>query len=55
MQEALARAPKFNRWKNLVELSGLTIHGIEEKYSRIWHGGEVLFSLVLLDATTPEG
>jgi 8-oxo-dGTP pyrophosphatase MutT (NUDIX family) len=55
MQEQLHQAPKFTRWKALLEQNGITVHGIEEKYTRHGHLGQVLFSTVLLDATTPEG
>lgn len=55
MQESLQEAHKFKLWKNNLIKNGLDIHGIEEIYTRYRHNGEVLFSLVLLDATTPEG
>ncbi|MEO0897221.1 MAG: NUDIX domain-containing protein [Bacteroidota bacterium] len=55
MQEALTNSSKFKLWKRNLEKNGLDIHGMEEKYSRIWRNGEVLFSLVLLDASPPEG
>ena len=55
MQESLQDAHKFKLWKkNLIE-NGLDIHEIEEVYTRHRHNGEVLFSLVMLDATSPEG
>ncbi|MCI4671195.1 MAG: NUDIX domain-containing protein [Bacteroidia bacterium] len=55
MQEALQKSAKFKLWKRHLEENGLDIHGIEEVYSRIWRGDEVLFSLVMLDASAPEG
>ena len=55
ISEVLAASTKFKQWKASIEASGLEIHNIEEKYSRIWHGDQVLFSVVMLDATTPEG
>lgn len=55
MTESLQEAYKFHRWKNLLAENGLTIHHIEEKYTRHGHKGQLLFSTVLLDATTPEG
>jgi len=55
MQESLQEAHKFQLWKNNLIKNGLKIHDIEEIYTRHRHNGEALFSLVLLDATTPEG
>jgi len=55
MQETLQEAPKFTRWRRLLEESGLDVHGVEEIYTRHGHKGQVLFSTLLLDATTPEG
>ena len=55
MQESLQDAHKFKLWKNNMINNGLDIHEIEEVYTRYRYNGEVLFSLVMLDATTPEG
>lgn len=55
MQEALTKSAKFKLWKRHLEENGLQIHNIEEVYSRIWRNDEVLFSLVMLDASAPEG
>ena len=55
MQESLQDAHKFKLWKNNLIENGLDIHEIEEVYTRHRHNGEVLFSLVMLDATSPEG
>ncbi|MDW3650028.1 MAG: NUDIX hydrolase [Bacteroidia bacterium] len=55
MQESLQDAHKFKLWKNNLIENGLDIHEIKEVYTRPRHNGEVLFSLVMLDATTPEG
>ncbi len=55
MQEKLEEAHKFRLWKNNILASGLKIKGIEEVYSRRRYNGEVLFSLLMLDAETPEG
>jgi len=55
MQDALIQSPKFKLWKKHLDENGLEVHGIEEVYSRIWRKGEVLFSLVMLDASAPEG
>ncbi|PWJ59096.1 8-oxo-dGTP pyrophosphatase MutT (NUDIX family) [Dyadobacter jejuensis] len=54
--EALEDSHKYKLWKNRLLESGLEIHGIQEMYSRrVGQDGQVLFSLVLTDATTPEG
>ncbi len=55
MKETLKSAPKFLKWFLKIQESGLDIRNIEEVYSRHKHNGELLFSLVLLDAITPEG
>ncbi|MCE7039558.1 NUDIX hydrolase [Dyadobacter sp. CY312] len=55
MAEKLVDAHKFNLWKNRLESNGLDIHRIDELYSRRNGNGEVLFSLLYTDATTPEG
>ena len=55
MQESLQEAHKFKLWKGNLLKNGLKIHEIEEVYTRYRHNGEALFSLVLVDATTPEG
>lgn len=48
-------APKFLTWKKNIEANGLTIHGVESHFTRYRYNGDVLFSLLTLDATTPEG
>ena len=55
MSEKLEDAHKFKLWKSNLELNGLKINAIEEKYPRRRYNGEVLFSLLMLDAETPEG
>ncbi len=55
MSEKLEDAHKFKLWKSNLELNGLKINAIEEKYTRRRYNGEVLFSLLMLDAETPEG
>ncbi|MDX1906634.1 MAG: NUDIX hydrolase [Bacteroidia bacterium] len=55
MQDRLTQSPKFRRWKSLLEHNGLNIHGITEIFTRFRHDNDPLFSLVMLDATTPEG
>lgn len=53
--EKLEEAHKFQLWKSHLLKNGLNISNIEEVYSRRNHNGEVLFSLLMLDAETPEG
>ncbi len=53
--QKLVDAHKYNLWKNKLISSGLDIHNIDELYTRYNGHGEVLFSLVYTDATTPEG
>lgn len=55
MKEELIDSHKYNLWRNKLIKSGLEIHRIDELYSRHNHNGEVLFSLLYTDATTPEG
>ena len=55
MIENLVDSHKYNLWKNNLEANGLDIHRIDELYSRRNGKGEVLFSLLYTDATTPEG
>ncbi len=55
MSNSLFEAPKYQRWQALLLENGLDIHSVEEKYTRYGHKGQLLFSTVLLDATTPEG
>ena len=53
--EKLEEAHKFKLWKSHLLRNGMKISNIEEVYSRRNHNGEVLFSLLMLDAETPEG
>lgn len=55
MSEKLIDSHKFNLWKGRLEKSGLDVHRVDELYSRRNGKGEVLFSLLYTDATTPEG
>lgn len=54
-KEKLQDAHKFKLWKENLIKSGLTINGVEEKFTRHRYNGELLFSTVMLDASTPEG
>lgn len=53
--QPLREAPKFRRWENLLRENGLTVHGFEELYVKRYGNGQVLFALLNVDATTPEG
>jgi len=55
MKEQLQQSHKFRLWKKNLERNGLRIHHIEEIFTRYRYNGEALFSLLMLDATTPEG
>ena len=55
MAEDLTDSHKFNLWKNRLVSNGLDIHRVDELYTRRNGHGEVLFSLLYTDATTPEG
>lgn len=54
-KELLEDSHKFKIWKQNLIKNKLKINGIEEVYSRRRYNGEVLFSLLMLDAETPEG
>lgn len=53
--EKLEDAHKFKLWKSNLIANGLKINKIDEHYTRRRYNGEVLFSLLMLDAETPEG
>lgn len=55
MKQNVLDSHKFNLWKGRLLKNGLNIHQIDEKFTRHNHKGEALFSLLMLDATTPEG
>ncbi|MEO0471906.1 MAG: NUDIX hydrolase [Bacteroidota bacterium] len=55
MKERVQDSHKYKLWASNLAANGLDVHGIEELYTRYRHNGEALFSLLLLDATTPEG
>lgn len=55
MKESLENAHKFKIWKANLQTNGLKINNIDEIYTRHRYNGEALFSLVMLDANTPEG
>ena len=53
--EELEDAHKFKLWKSNLIANGLKINKIDEHFTRRRYNGEVLFSLLMLDAETPEG
>ncbi len=53
--EKLEDAHKFRLWQANLIKNGLKINQIEEHFTRRRYNGEVLFSLLMLDADTPEG
>jgi ADP-sugar diphosphatase len=55
MKEKLENAHKFQIWKQNLIRNGMKINGYDEIYSRYRPNGEVLFSLIMLDAEIPEG
>lgn len=55
IEEQVQDAHKFKNWKKNIEANGLKVNGVEEKFTRRRYNGEVLFSLLMLDAETPEG
>ena len=55
MAERLVDSHKYNLWKKKLESNGLDIHRVDELYTRRNGHGDVLFSLLYTDATTPEG
>jgi 8-oxo-dGTP pyrophosphatase MutT (NUDIX family) len=55
MKESLFEAPKFKVWQQNLLKNGLNVHGFQEIYTKFRHNGEILFSLVSVDASLPEG
>lgn len=53
--EKLTDSHKYQLWKSRLEINGLDVHRVDELYSRRNGKGEILFSLLFTDATTPEG
>ncbi|MFK7970805.1 MAG: NUDIX hydrolase [Bacteroidia bacterium] len=52
---SLKHATKYTRWIERLNESGLDVHGVKEIYTKFRSGDDLLFALVELDATTPEG
>lgn len=55
MAELLQNSHKFRLWERKIKANGLIVNQIDELYSRRKPNGEILFSLLYTDATTPEG
>ena len=55
MNQPLEAAHKYKSWIAALEQAGLEIHGVEALQNIHKSNGELIFSLVKLDATTPEG
>lgn len=55
MAEKLTESHKYQLWADKLVKNGLDVHSVEEVYSRRKGNGEILFSLLMTDATTPEG
>lgn len=55
MKESLFEAPKFKVWQQNLLQNGLNVHSVKEIYSKFRYNGEILFSLVSVDASLPEG
>ncbi|GAB4403913.1 MAG: hypothetical protein OHK0039_03670 [Bacteroidia bacterium] len=55
ISEGLRKAPKFRSWIRQLVGNGLKIHAVREKFTRFKHDGDLLFALLMLEATTPEG
>lgn len=55
MKESITESHKFRLWNNNLKAHGLSVRGVEEVYTVHRHNGEVLFSLLLLDAKTADG
>ena len=51
----LSQTPKYTRWVALLEENGLDVHDVKEVYTKVRAADDMLFALVELDATTPEG
>ncbi|RMG57723.1 MAG: NUDIX domain-containing protein [Bacteroidetes bacterium] len=55
LSPGLRQAPKFKKWVADLLEQGLKIHEIQEVFTRSKHDGDLLFAMLMLDATTPEG
>lgn len=53
--EQVTDSHKFRLWQQRLRENGNIIHGTTEHFVRRNHAGEVLFALLMLDATTAEG
>lgn len=53
-KHSLENSPKFLQWKKRLENSGCTINSIDILYEKHKPNGELLFSLLNVDATSPD-
>lgn len=53
-KHSLENSPKFQQWKSRLESSGCTINNIEILFEKHKSNGELLFSLLNVDATSPD-
>ena len=51
----LSSTPKYKLWRKNLEINGIDVHNVEEVWTRYRSDGDLLFGLVMLDASTPEG
>ena len=55
MKQALEAAQKYQSWMSALKKAGIEIHGVEVLQNIHKSNGELIFSLLRLDATAPEG
>lgn len=55
MTDILIQSHKYNLWLQRLRENGNTVHGVTSHFIRQNHAGDILFALLMLDATTPEG
>lgn len=53
--QAFDQSPKFKVWKSNLEKNGNQVHSVTDLHSVRKGNGEILFSLIKMDATSPEG
>lgn len=53
-EKQLSGSAKYHVWRQHLETNGLIVHQVEEKFIQHSHNGDVLYTLVKLDAETPE-
>lgn len=53
--QTLEESLKFQQWKSAVESMGNVLHSVEDLYTVRKRNGEILFSMIKMDAVSPEG